>query len=119
MKRIAAAITLKPAFALSGKIPFYVKRLILFVAISLLFSAEILRVYFVMPFPGSQVNNTVSFAYWLDQSIVWIRILALFLICFALIVAFKNGRTWEKIFLSLIVISYALRIFLFQFSIAG
>ena len=115
MKRIAAAITLKPAFAFSEKIPFYLKRLILFIALFLLFSAEILRVYFVMPFPGSQVNNTVSFAYWLDQSIVWIRILALFLICFALIVAFKNGRTWEKIFLSLIVISYAFVFFFFNF----
>jgi hypothetical protein len=90
VKRIAAAIVLKPAFAFSKKLPFYVKRLILFMAFFLLFSAEILRVYFVMPFPGSQVNNTVSFAYWLDQSIVWIRILALLLICFALIIVFKT-----------------------------
>ncbi len=115
MKRIAAAITLKPAFAFSEKIPFYLRRLILFLAIFLLFSAEILRVYFVMPFPGSQMNNTVSFAYWLDQSMVWIRILTLFLIGFALIIAFKNGRTWEKIFLSLIVIFYAFVFFFFNF----
>ena len=65
-----------------------------------------------MPFPGSQVNNTVSYAYWLDQWIVWIRVLALFLICFALVVVFKNGRTWEKIFLSLILASYAVVFFI-------
>ena len=77
VKRTAAAIMLKPTLLLSGKLPVYVKRLILFFALLLLFSAEILRVYFVMPFPGSQVRNTVSYAYWLDQSIVWIRILVL------------------------------------------
>ncbi|HET7001880.1 MAG TPA: DUF3179 domain-containing (seleno)protein [Puia sp.] len=115
MKRIAAASTLKPAFAFSDKIPFYMKRLILFLALLLLFSAEILRVYFVMPFPGSQINNTVFFAYWLDQSIVWIRILALFLLCFALISVFKNGRLWEKVLLSLIGLSYACVFFIFNF----
>lgn len=84
-------------------------------AILLLFSAEILRVYFVMPFPGSQVSDTVSYAYWLDQSIIWIRILSLFLICFALVIAFKNGRIWEKIFLSLTLISYTILFFFFNF----
>jgi hypothetical protein len=117
VKQIAAAMMLKPAFVFSEKLPVYVKRLILFMALLLLFSAEILRVYFLMPFPGSQVNNTVSYAYWLDQSIVWIRILALLLICFALIVVFKNGKAWEKIFLSLILVSYAFVFFFFNFQL--
>ena len=95
MKRIAAAIVL--------------------IALLLLFSAEILRGYFLMPFRGSQDNNTVSYAYWLDQSIVWIRILALLLACFALLAAFKNGRTWEKILLPLILVSYGFVFFAFNF----
>jgi len=115
VKRIAAAVMLKPAFVFSEKLPFYVKRLILFGALLLLFSAEILRVYFVMPFPGSQVRNTVSYAYWLDQSIVWIRILTLLLLSFALIVVFKSGRTWEKILLPLVLASYAVVFFVFNF----
>jgi hypothetical protein len=115
VKRIAAAIKLKPAFVFSEKLPFYVKRLILIMALLLLFSAEILRVYFVMPFPGSQVRNTVLYAYWLDQSIVWIRILTWILICFALVTVFKNGRIWEKISLSLILVSYAVVFFYFNF----
>src|SRR5882724_155368 len=82
VKRIVAALTLKPIFLFSEKLPVYAKRLILFAALLLLFSAEILRVYFLMPFPGSQVSDTVSYAHWLDQSIVWIRILALPLVCF-------------------------------------
>ena len=103
MKRIAAAI------------PLYVKRLILFGALLLLFSAEILRVYFLMPFPGSQHTNTVSYAYWLDQSIVWIRILTLFLICFALLTVFRDGKIWAKILLPLILVSYAFVFFAFNF----
>jgi hypothetical protein len=115
VKRIAAAIMLKPAFFLSAKLPGYVKRLILFIVLLLLFSAEILRGYFLMPFPGSQVSNTVSYAYWLDQSIVWIRVLSLLLACFALLAAFKKGRTWEKILLPLILVSYAVVFFAFNF----
>jgi len=115
VKRIAAAIVLKPAYFLSAKLPGYVKRMVLFTALLLLFSAEILRAYFLMPFPGSQVSNTVSYAYWLDQSIVWIRILALVLACFALFAAFKNGRTWAKILLPLILVSYGVLFFAFNF----
>jgi hypothetical protein len=115
VKRIAAAIVLKPAFLLSAKLPGYAKRLILFIALLILFSAEILRVYLLMPFPGSQVSNTVSYAYWLDQSIVWIRILALALACFALLAAFKNGSTRAKILLPLILVSYGVVFFAFNF----
>lgn len=116
MRRIAA-VTLKPAFVLSKKLPVNVKRLILFVAILLLFSAEVLRVYFLMPFPGSQVSNTVSYAYWLNESIVWIRILVLLLLVFALISAFKNGKLWQKILLSLVIVSYAIVFFSFNFKL--
>jgi Protein of unknown function (DUF3179) len=115
VKRIAAVIMLKPAFLFSEKLPFYVKRLIFLMVLLLLFSAEILRIYFVMPYPGSQVRNTVSYAYWLDQSIVWIRIFALVLICFALIIVYKNGKIWGTIFLSLILVSYAIVFFYFNF----
>lgn len=115
MKRIAAAVMLKPAIVISETLPFYLKRLILFIAILLLFTAEILHVYFVMPFPGSQISNTVSYAYWLDQWIVWIRIFALLLIGFAFIIVFKNGRIWEKILLSSILVCYAVVFFIFNF----
>jgi hypothetical protein len=115
VKRIAAAIMLKPTLLLSGKLPVYMKRLILFFGLLLLFSAEILRVYFVMPFPGSQVRNTVSYAYWLDQSIVWIRILVLVPTGFALVAVFKNGRIWAKILLPLTLASYVVLFCAFNF----
>jgi hypothetical protein len=117
VKRIAASIMLKPASLLSAKLPAYAKRLILFIALLFLFSAEILRVYLLMPFPGSQVGNTVSYAYWLDQSIVWIRIFALLFTSLALLAFFKKGGTWAKVLLPLVLISYAVVFFAFNFKL--
>ena len=115
MKRIAAAIMEKPAFLFSTKFPFSVKRLLFILAILLLFSAEILRIYFLMPFPGSQINDTVSYAYWLDRLVIWIRIIVLLFAYFALVSVFRKGRTWEKVVLPLILVSYAIVFFAFNF----
>ena len=106
---------LKPPFSFSVKLPVYVKRLILFFTLLFLFSAEILHVYFLMPFPGSQTRNTVFYAYWLDQSIVWIRIFALLIVCAALIAVFKTNKTWPKILLPLALLAYAAVFFAFNF----
>ena len=90
-------------------------RLLLFIGLLLLFGAEILRVYFIMPFPGSQRKDTISLAYWLSNNIIWIRILALALLAFPLINFFKNGRKWVKIVLSLILAFYAVIFFFVNF----
>jgi hypothetical protein len=92
-----------------------VKRLVFAIALLILFTAEFLRLYFLMPFPGSQVSNTVAYAYWLDQWIVWIRILALILLCAALPAVFKKGRVWEKILLPIALMGYAFVFFAFNF----
>ena len=93
----------------------FVNRLMVFVGILVLFLAEILRVYLVMPFPGSQIINTVSYAYWLNNHIIWIRILAFAIVCLALIHIVKRGRLWEKILFTVILISYAVVFFIFNF----
>ncbi len=46
------------------------KLLLLITAFLLLFAVEILRVYFIMPFPGSQHNNTIDIAYWISRNIM-------------------------------------------------
>ncbi|HLX91949.1 MAG TPA: DUF3179 domain-containing (seleno)protein [Puia sp.] len=116
MKRIAAAIRLKrPGLLFSLRLPVYAKRLIFCTVILLLFSAEILRIYFLMPFPGSQVRDTVSFAYWLDRSMVWIRVLGLSFLLVSLVGVFRNGGVGGKIFLALIFAGYAVLFFFFNF----
>jgi hypothetical protein len=91
------------------------KRLLLVSGLLILFTAEISRVYFIMPFPGSQHKNTIGLAYWISNNIWWIRILALVLIISPLISVFRNGKIWKKIVLSLILLFYAVVFFLFNY----
>jgi Protein of unknown function (DUF3179) len=91
------------------------KRLLLITGLLLLFAAEILRVYFIMPFPGSQYKNTISLAYWIGNNMIWIRIVALALIIFPLLHIFKNGKNWAKIVLSLALVFYGVVFFFFNY----
>ena len=53
---------------------------LLFFGLVLLFGIEILRVYLIMPFPGSQQRDTIHVAYFLDRNVSWLRIVALSMI---------------------------------------
>ena len=91
------------------------KRLLLVTGLLILFAAEIARVYFIMPFPGSQQRNTIGIAYWLHNNIVWIRILALVLLVYPLVLIFQRGKNWLKIMLSVLIIFYAVVFFFFNY----
>ncbi|NOT49784.1 MAG: DUF3179 domain-containing protein [Chitinophagaceae bacterium] len=71
-------------------------KLLLIGGVLLLFIAEILRVYFIMPFPGSQQSNTLSIAYFMNKYIWAIRIIAVILIIFPLYDSFKRWKMWQK-----------------------
>ncbi|PWT73793.1 MAG: hypothetical protein C5B59_12495 [Bacteroidetes bacterium] len=91
------------------------KIFVLVVGLILLFAVEFLRVYFIMPFPGSQHNNTIGIAYWLTANIRWIRIILLLIISYPAISILQNGRTWKKILISIVVIFYGVVFYLFNF----
>lgn len=91
------------------------KRALLITGLLLLLSLEILRVYFIMPFPGSQYNNTINIAYWLDRNILWLRLLGLLLIVYPVIWTFKNSRTWQKLTLFLVLAVYGFIFYMFNF----
>ena len=91
------------------------KGFLLILGILILFSAEILRVYFIMPFPGSQHKNTISLAYWISENIAWIRLLALALLIFPLILIFKTGKKWTKILVCALLVFYAVVFFFFNY----
>ena len=91
------------------------KQVLLISGMLLLFIAEILRIYFIMPFPGSQHKNTISLAFWLSNNIVWIRILAFALLLFPLISVFRNGKRGTKISLAVILALYGAVFFLFNY----
>ncbi len=71
-------------------------RILLIGGILLLFIAEILRVYFIMPFPGSQRADTIGIAYFLNKYIWIIRIIAFLIILFASYDSFRRWRIWQK-----------------------
>ncbi len=72
------------------------RKLLLPAGMLILFAAEILRVYFIMPFPGSQRGNTVSIAFFLEKYIVFIRISALLMIGVAVYRSFGKWKKWKS-----------------------
>ncbi len=91
------------------------KRWLLIVGLLILFAAEILRVYFIMPFPGSQQKNTIDVAYWLNNNIFWIRIVALVVVAYALFFLFRRSRVWVRLLLFLTLVFYAVIFFFFNY----
>src|SRR5690242_16243170 len=72
------------------------KKLLLPLGFILLFAAEIMRVYYIMPFPGSQQSNTVSIAYFLHKWIWVIRMIAGILIIYGAWNRFPHWKKWKK-----------------------
>ena len=62
------------------------KRLLVILGFVLLFATEILRVYFIMPFPGSQHRDSLALAFFIDQHRIWFRILGFVIIGYALLI---------------------------------
>ena len=83
------------------------KTLLLSFALLFLFAVEILRVYFIMPFPGSQKANTVQLAYFIGKYIWWLRLAGFILFIPLLWRVFRYGKWWKKITLSIFVLLYA------------
>jgi len=91
------------------------KTFLLVTGFLLLFASEILRVYFIMPFPGSQLHNTIDIAYFIGKYIFLLRFICLLLIIVPLIALFKTGRLWIKILLSGTILFYLFIFYLFNF----
>ena len=91
------------------------KSFFLIVGLLLLIALEILRVYFIMPFPGSQRKNTIDIAYWLDRNIIWVRIILLAVIAYPVLYIFRHSKTWRKVLLGLGLIFFVLVFYFFNF----
>lgn len=92
-------------------------RVLLMICLLLLIAAEVLRGYFIMPFPGSQQQNTIDTAYWLNNNIIWIRTVGLIAVTFLLIKIFPKSSLRAKIIFSLIVSGYVVIFYLFNFQL--
>lgn len=82
------------------------KKGILVTGLILLFALEISGIYFIMPFPGSQKINSLPFAYWMHNNIMWIRILLVAAVIIAFIATLKNAAWKTRLIFSLILLVY-------------
>ena len=90
-------------------------RCLLFLSFLVVFLAEILRVYLVMPFPGSQQTETVAIAYWLNNNINYIRIIALIIVAIPLMNILRHGAKWEKALGTIMLGTWFVIFFLFNY----
>lgn len=85
------------------------------IGIILLIVVEIAKVYFIMPFPGSQQNETIDLAYFIHNNIIWFRIIGLLLILFPSIYYLRYGQWKAKIAVGILLIAYGVVVYMFNF----
>lgn len=89
--------------------------LLLVFALLFLIASEILKVYFIMPFPGSQQSNTINIAYFLHNYIWILRIVGIVLAIGPLLYYLRNGKGWQKISLVVVLLLYGFITYMFNF----
>ena len=93
-------------------------RLFLIIGILLLLATEILRVYFIMPFPGSQQSNTIDLAYFIEKYKWILRIIGIITGGWTRYTGYSTGgKIFPKIFFRLVVVLYRDNFLLFQFPV--
>lgn len=91
-------------------------RLFLFaVGILVLIFSEILRVYYIMPFPGSQVDETISLAYFLQNSIWYFRAFGILLIAYPTFYYLKSDKPMIKWTMVALLIFWMIVVYAFNF----
>ena len=91
------------------------KKVILFIGFACLIIFECLRVYLIMPMPGSQRSNSIELAYFLGSNKNMIRLIGYLIVIYPLINILIKGKRNEKIIAGLVSILYAAIFYVFTF----
>jgi hypothetical protein len=83
--------------------------------IVLLIALEVARVYFIMPFPGSQRAETINLAYYLHNNIFWFRLIGWALILYPVLYYFTIGKTKQRVITVVALLAYLVVFYLFNF----
>ena len=78
----------------------------LYLSFILLIIFECLRVYLIMPMPGSQTFDSIDLAYFLGSNKNVIRIILYLIILIPFIKIIKGNSTWEKVGLGILSLVY-------------
>jgi hypothetical protein len=87
----------------------------LIVGLIILIGLEVLKVYFIMPFPGSQHWESVEFAYFLHANIFYFRTIGWLIILFPAFYFIWKGRIMAKILTIAGLLLYAFIFYMFNF----
>jgi hypothetical protein len=91
------------------------KVFLLIVAFLIVIGTEVLKVYFIMPFPGSQVDDTLSIAYFIHDNIIYIRIFGCILLLYSLYAVWGKTTLSGKIIIGIVFAFYLFVFMLFNF----
>jgi len=90
-------------------------RLFFIIGILLLLLTEILRVYFIMPFPGSQQSDSINWAFFIEKYKWLFRIAGLLLIAGPVYRIVIAKKILPKVLLTVFLILYGIIFFFFNF----
>lgn len=91
------------------------KKITLILLLIVVFAIEILRVYFIMPFPGSQQQASIDFAYWIDHNILWLRMGCWLIIAYLVLSIVKETSKKIQILLASCFLLYCIVCYFFNF----
>jgi len=91
------------------------RKYLLFFGIAFLIAFEILRVYLIMPLPGSQEMNSIDLAYFLGSNKLLIRTIGLGMIATPFYMVMRNGKLITKILLVIVGLLYIFLFYMFNF----
>ena len=91
------------------------KKSLLYFVFGLLIIFECLRVYLIMPMPGSQKSNTIELAYFLGYNKNIFRLIGYLLLLYPLFYLFKNGVKKEKAVVAILSFIYISIFYVFTF----
>jgi hypothetical protein len=83
--------------------------------ITFLVVIEIARVYYIMPFPGSQETNTIELAYFLGQYIAWFRLVGILLIAYPAYKILTNSMATIKWTAIMLLVFWLMVVYAFNF----
>src|SRR5688572_21488620 len=89
--------------------------LLFFAGLLVLILSEIFKVYFIMPFPASQQNNTVELAYFIHNVIQILRVIGLLMIAYPVFYFFRYGKRWSKVIITLSAVLYLVVFYVVNF----
>ncbi|MCU0420420.1 MAG: DUF3179 domain-containing protein [Cyclobacteriaceae bacterium] len=82
---------------------------------ALLLGFEIAKVYYIMPFPGSQQEAAVELAYWIHQNIQWIRWVGWALLAYPAYRVVLLGGVGTRMLIGVLAVFYLLVFYQFNF----